>query len=160
MNAYALIAAFVLGAIGAAWITHEIDQGRINQILLTDATALNKSHTDATVEAARLQANATAADQEKLDATQSLNAYMAAHPVGAVLVCKQPAGHSGQGLPGAPAAATGPAGAGTGPAAVPEVLAGGASEAIDVGPEQRTILQSAAELAIRYRRFQQQPVVP
>ena len=160
MNAYALIAAFVLGAIGAAWITHEIDQGRINQILLTDATALNKAHTDATVEAARLQANATAADQEKLDATQSLNAYMAAHPVGAVLVCKQPASHSGQGLSSTPAAATGPAGAGTGPASVPEVLGGSAREAIDVGPEQRTLLQSAAELAIRYRRFQQQPVVP
>ena len=160
MNPYALIAAFMLGAIGAAWTTHEIDQGRINQILLTDATALNKAHTDAAAEAARLQASATAADQEKLDATQSLNSYMAAHPVGAVLVCKQPASHSGQGLSSTPAAATGPAGAGTGPAAVPEVLGGSASEAIDVGPEQRTLLQSAAELAIRYRRFQQQPVVP
>ena len=160
MNPYVLIAMVVIGAIGAAWITHEIDQGRINQILLTDATALNKAHTDATVEAARLRGLASAADKEKLDATQSLNAYMAAHPVGAVLVCKQPASHSGQGLPSAPAAATGPAGAGTGPASVPEVLGGSAREAIDVGPEQRTILQSAAELAIRYRRFQQQPVVP
>lgn len=94
-----------------------------------------------------LQDAADKAAQDRNNAQNTLDAYMAAHPVGIVRLCPAPGAGRGNSPP-APDAGTSPASAGTGPAAVPEVPTG------DVGGNLDIIVRAASVLAGLYQERQ------
>lgn len=96
-----------------------------------------------------LQAKADASENARVATQKALDDYMAAHPIGAVIVCGNPR-RSGSGVP----KATGPAGdPSSGSSAVSEMPGGDAPR--DIGPSLDTIVRAAAAMGGLYRETQE-----
>ncbi|HEY5212260.1 MAG TPA: hypothetical protein VIJ38_04480 [Acidobacteriaceae bacterium] len=147
-----IIAVLVIGG-----ITFTVHERHIGEQKIEAADARAKSALDAEVktQTATLQAAADKAAGDR-DATQkSFDAYVAAHPVGAVFVCHNP-NNGGSRLPAASRPGSSGARAGAGPAAVSEVPAG--SPAVDISSALSTIVRAAGRLAGFDRELQE--VIP
>jgi hypothetical protein len=145
--------AVALTLIGAYFVHHERVVGE-QKIISADAAAVAREHAQELKYQAALQAASDKAESYRESMQKGLNDYMAAHPVGPVLMCNQSRGSGSAGLPEATPAHSGDAVSGTGPATVPEVPAG-----IDIGPDLSTIVRAAGTMATLYRQYQQQPEV-
>ena len=138
------------------WAVHHERQIGQQQVIAADAKARKEEQVKVQAETVSLQAAANQAAGDRDAVQKSFDAYMAAHPVGAVIVRGPAACNQSTGLPGAAATHGGNASAGTGPAAVPQVSTGGR----DIGPALDTILRASGALAGLYQQFQAQPVMP
>lgn len=140
-------------AVGAwLWYRHELlAEGEAKIEAADSAARAEQAQLDAAT-AARWQDQATQAQKERDDATTAYQAYMAAHPVGAVLVCHT--NGSGPKPSQAPSAGTGAAPAATSSHPVAAVPTGGAPASTDIGPELDLIVRSAAQMAGLYAECQ------
>lgn len=142
-----LVAALMLGYI--FWAHHERVIGE-EAIRAADAKALAVAQAQAAKEAAMLQAQVNAAHQEAQNAQNSLNQYIADHPVGSVVCNVAPSNTVSQGTN----AAGGTQGSSTGPGPIPGVPARPATTS-NIGPGLTILVQAAARLAILEHEWQQ-----
>jgi hypothetical protein len=148
-----ILAAVVFGlVVFCMWEVHHQRQIGAAQVIAADAAARADEHAKVVKEEARLQAVADAAERERDATVKQLQDYATAHPVGSVRLCGRP-GHKPAGVPPTGGTQPGTAGTGTGPAAVPEVLAGDTGP--DVGRDVESLLRAAETLGGLYKSTQQ-----
>jgi hypothetical protein len=153
---YAELAAVVV-LLGAFWwySAHERAIGEA-KIVAADAQAITKARAQVAAQTQALQTQADVQAKDANDARNNLDAYMASHPTGAVLVRHQSCG-SGPGMPQVAATHTADGFTSAGPAAVPEVPGGSLGTSTDISAELNTLMRAAGQLAILDRQWQQQP---
>jgi hypothetical protein len=135
------------------WTHHERVIGE-NLIREADARALAIAIKKAAAETAALQAQVNSAQQEAQNAQDSLNQYIAAHPIGSVVCNVTPS----RPVPKTPGIAGGTQGGGAGPGVVPPVSAGPTATG-NIGPGLAILVQAAARLAVLEHEWQQ-AVIP
>lgn len=131
------------------WAHHERAIGEA-AIKAADAKALAVAEQKAAQESAALQAQVNSAQQEAQSAQDSLNQYIAAHPIGSVVCNVVPS----RPVPKTPGTAGGTQGSGTGPSPVPAVPAGPVATG-NIGPGLTVLMQAAARLAVLDAEWQQ-----
>lgn len=135
---------------GLYFVHHERVIGE-EKVIAADARARATLEAKVAKQTAALQAKADQAEKDRVATQKSLDDYMSAHPIGAVLVCGDPRrGSAGVQKAPAPAASTG--GPSPGPAVVPEVP--GRSAPRDIGPALDTLVRAAGAMAGLYSETQ------
>lgn len=149
-EAYIWAGLAMLLLIGGLYEVHVQREIGRNEVRAADAAARADEHKKVLQEQAALQAAADKAKGER-DATQAqLDAYRAAHPVGAVLLCHRPS-DSGQRLPKATGKDPGPTVPSPGPTAVPQVPGG---TEVDVGANLDALVRASEIMGGLYRQYQ------
>jgi hypothetical protein len=148
-------AAVLIAALAGWWLEHNHHEQQVGaqKIEAQDhtASAAAERQADAGTEANII--NAALAAKGATSAQSSVDAYLAAHPVGVIRLPDPAAAHDRGGRvceagPAQPRADS----AGSGPAVVPAVPGGG--EASDLGPATAEIVSSAARLAVIHQESQ------
>jgi hypothetical protein len=140
------------------WGYHHIETIGKAKIKAQDAAALVKANEQIARENIVLQAAAVKAAGERDAAQKALSDYIAANPIGPVIVCNK--NYRRPSVSKSAPLAAGNYDTGTGPGVGSQVLTGSLSQGPDISPELDTIVRSFGTLAGLYRELQEQPVTP
>lgn len=135
--------AVALTIAGAYFVHHERAIGE-QKVLAADAAARAALDAKVKQQTQALQAKADALENARVATQKTLDDYMSAHPVGAVVMC----GNARSGGTGVSKASGSTNGSSTGSDVVPEVP--GRSAPRDIGPALDTIVRAASALAGYY----------
>lgn len=149
LEKYLLIGVAALAAFGT-WSLHErsVEKAKLTAQYQHQLAAAKQ---DAAVKTQKLQSDDDAAHKEAINATSNLNAYIAAHPTGAVRVYH--VASSCRGVPEGTAIASGSGSPDAGPAAGGQVSSG--SSGPDISSKLDTIVRFAGTLSAIGRELQE-----